>query len=97
MGAMCDQGGMYWCAPEHLVQGVVNDVAADNYAVASDGDELTWVESQQLGVKKRLIAYQRSRLDYGLELVAKFSASEGTDIFDGTSDLLQAWHVHVAH
>ena len=94
---MCDQGGMYWCAPSHLVQEVVNDMATDNYAVASDGDELTWVDSQQLGVKKRLIVYQRSRLDHGLELVAKSCTEEGSDIFDGTSDILQAWHVHALH
>ena len=88
---------MYWFAPSDLVQQVVDDFGADNYSVPSDGDELTWIESQQLGVKKRLIAYQRSRLDQGLELVAKFATSDGTDIFDGTSDLLQAWHVHILH
>ena len=79
-----------------MVQEVVEQFATDSYAAASNGEEMTWVESQKLGVKKRLIAYNRARLDRGLELVAKFAA-EDSDFLDGTSDILQACHTLTSH
>ena len=65
--------------------------------MASNCEEMIWVESKQLGVKKRLIAYNCSRLDHGLELVATFAASEDSDFLDGTSDIFQACHTLTSH
>ena len=80
---------MYWCAPPSMVEQVVDGLAADNFVTT---DVPTWVESQGLGCKKRLVAYDRARLDHGLELVAGVSLTADDEIFDGTSDILQASH-----
>ena len=84
---------MYWCAPQELVQREADASANENFAVPSNGDEFTFFDSLQLGAKKRLIAYDRARLEHGLELVTNFAATtEDDDIFDGTSDILKVRH-----
>ena len=85
---------MHWCAPQELARGEVDASANEHFAVPSNGDELTFFDSLQLGAKKRLIAYDRARLEHGLELVANVAATEDDDIFDGTSDILKARHTY---
>ena len=92
---MCEQGGMYWCAPQELVQREADASANESFAAPSNCDEFTFFDSLQLGAKKRLIAYDCARLEHGLELVANVAATaEDDDIFDGTSDILKARHTH---
>ena len=63
----CQRGGMYRCAPVDIVQAEMIRTAEENMAVLPPGEtQFQWIGGQPLRVKKRLAAYNRSRLDFGL-------------------------------
>lgn len=63
----CKRGGMYWCAPADLVQANIDAAANENMAtLPQEQSQYMWIDGQPLGVKRRLAAYNRSRLNFGL-------------------------------
>ena len=68
---------MYWCAPDALVDADILRTAAENMAVLPPGKrKFEWLDVQPLGLKKRLANYNRSRLDFGFDCVAKASLDD---------------------
>ena len=79
------------------MQAEIVRTAEDNMAMLAPREtQFQWIDGQPLGVKKRLAAYNRSRLVFGFECLAQASLSE--DLFTdevADEDILEAFGVCV--
>ena len=83
---------MYWCAPDDVVRAEIRTAAEAMSAVLPPGKvDFDWIDGHPLGVRKRLAAYNRSRLEFGFDCVGKAALED--DLFTDEvceEDILEA-------